>query len=375
MPSSTSSSETSTFERALPVGRWVPEVMVAVFLSVAFVIVVEAALAKRGFRPTVSDSSQRWMEQRARASALGDRALILVGASRIQLDIDLQVLRHLTGLEPVQLAVDGSSFVPVLEELAGDSNVTGMVLVEFQDHVMVAPREDRASALVKQWKRDPIKPDQSMWRWLEFEKTEELLTNLLQAHLRSYADGASPINAVTSRLLDRKATPQYLVMSPNRSRSADYRLVEMPSFYYRRVLRNLGKSAPPVTNGMSWSALDVALTEKISTLKVADEGDFPVGIEKMAETVRAIQSRGGAVYFVSFPTSGLVRELDQRRFPREVFWDRFVAIVGAPSIHSHDVPALNQFVCPDGSHLDFRDQANFTESLVDALGLSTRNSK
>ena len=118
MPSSTSS-----FERAVPEGNWLRIDLVALLLLVMFIGIVELRLGVRGFRPMRTDSEWSWVAQRARASALGERALVLVGASRMLLDIDLQVLRRETGLEPVQLAIDDSSFVPVLEDLADDPDI------------------------------------------------------------------------------------------------------------------------------------------------------------------------------------------------------------------------------------------------------------
>src|SRR5262245_61597495 len=92
---------------------------------------MELRLAARGIQPTAADNARLWADQRSRASRLGDRALILVGDSRMHVGIDLDTLRKMTGLEPVQLAIDASSFVPVLGGLADDPRVTGTVVVSF----------------------------------------------------------------------------------------------------------------------------------------------------------------------------------------------------------------------------------------------------
>ncbi|MGH8482027.1 MAG: hypothetical protein ACRES8_06170, partial [Nevskiaceae bacterium] len=82
---------------------------------------------------------------------------------------------------------------------------------------------------------------------------------------------------------------------------------------------------------------------------------------------RAIRARGGRVAFVVLPKSGLVRMLEERRYPRAQFWDRFVALAEAPSVHFEDVPAWRGLECPDGSHLDLRQRAAFTEGLAEVL--------
>jgi len=87
-----------------------------------------------------------------------------------------------------------------------------------------------------------------------------------------------------------------------------------------------------------------------------------------------IEARGGKVIFIEMPTSGMVREIEGRRFPREAFLRAFERENGTRVISSIDDPDLSQFVCLDGSHLDFRDRAKFAEKLVHALemrGLTT----
>ena len=92
----------------------------AVLVWAAFVGLMELQLAHRRVLPTLVDSESLWIRQRVLASRLQERALVLIGTSRIQLAADLEVLRARSGLEPVQLAVDGSSFVPILEGFAAD---------------------------------------------------------------------------------------------------------------------------------------------------------------------------------------------------------------------------------------------------------------
>lgn len=369
MPSSISSSESSDFERTIPPGAWLSSIAVALFLGVAAVAAMEYWLAVRGFRPTVSDSPALWISQRMRASELGEKAITLVGASRVQLDLDMRKLRDATGLEPVQLAVDGSSFLPILEDLSLDPSITGTVLVGYQDNVLVAPRPDHASAMVREWRATRTDHGIGRWNWPTFDRSEGYIDDVLKGHLRSYADGANPVSTLMLRLLDPRATPQYLVMRPSRARSADYRLVDMPAFYYRRVLRNLGKNAPPVEGGMSWEALDRALKDTIGKLPPSEAGAFAESARKVAEMAAAIEARGGKVYFVVFPTSGLVKALDDHLYPRALFWDTFVSNARVTALHFEDSPALRSFHCPDGSHLDYRDQIGFTDALVTALGL------
>jgi hypothetical protein len=100
-----------------------------------------------------------------------------------------------------------------------------------------------------------------------------------------------------------------------------------------------------------------------------DDGLFRQNLPAIDAMGKSIQAHGGRVLFVVFPKSGYVKQTDDRRYPRSLFWDRFAT--GAPglSLHFEDVPALKAFTCPDGSHLDYRDRGRFSQALAAALHL------
>ena len=151
MPSSISSSEvlgkvraddvSSAYRRA-PKIRW-QILLTGLTLFALFVAAMEVRLTIRGIRPTAVDNETSWMRERARASSLGERAVILIGASRMQTAIDLDVLRVRTKQEPVQLAIDASSFIPILAGLAKDPAIRGTVIVSFMDSTLTMPQDQK----------------------------------------------------------------------------------------------------------------------------------------------------------------------------------------------------------------------------------------
>lgn len=355
MPSSTSNSE-----RHLPQVPWLQILGLAVFIFIVAVVALEKRLSWLGYQPVASDSSTRWLKERARASELGERALILVGASRIQLGLDLDVLRARTGLEPVQLAIDGSAFTPILEGLANDPTIRGTILVDYYDHA-VGARGGAAENMQRRYE------ETGGFRWYlaqPAETIEDQLTQWVKEHLSAYADGANPMTSLYWRSIPgNKAQQQYLVTRPDRSRFADYSLVTMPDFYFQRVARTLGEDLDPRSPGIG-----VELARKISAISPMDNSAFLHEARSINHMVSKIRSHGGNVVFVAMPSSGMVRAIENRRYPRELFWDRFINESSATGIHSAYEPRLKEFVCPDGSHLDARDQARFTHRLVDVIG-------
>jgi len=199
-----------------------------------------------------------------------------------------------------------------------------------------------------------------------FGTAERWLTDGWRRALRSYADGAKPVTALERRVLMREA-PQYLLMRPDRSRVADYSRID-ETREMLNVLRRHGLRLPagvdlPRDEGRIRATI-AAIPPDTASL-AAYEGET----HRLARQVATLRSRGARVYFVVLPKTGLVRALEERQYPRRQFWDRFAAEIGAPAVHFEDVPGLRGFACPDGSHLDFRDQARFTAALARALGL------
>ena len=71
--------------------------------------------------------------------------------------------------------------------------------------------------------------------------------------------------------------------------------------------------------------------------------------------------------FVRFPTTDEHWEIDEKVFPKRVYWDQVERLTGGKTIHFRDVPSLANFDCPDTSHLDYRDAPKFTAALLDEL--------
>ena len=356
-------SSTSSSKQRLPQLAWQRLLSGGLLIAAAFIGVVELRLAARGYKPSVLDSAATWIEQRQRADALGSGAIVLVGGSRILLDTDAASLRRETGLEPVQLAVDGSSFVPVLADLAADPGIRGTVLVDFEVSELMGPaRYDTAYAYEEAYAH---RPRSSL---PNFKSSEAFLTDALHAHLRSYSDGARPLTQIRTRILEPRPTAQYLRMLPDREVLADYRQVEMPAFYYFRVMRNLGEPMPEA-QGMNYTQLEADIQGRIAALSAIDNSYFLSSMVEIEGMANAIEARGGRVLFMVFPKSGDVEELDDRRFPRTMFWDRFAALTRSKTLYFSDIPALRTLVCPDGSHLDYHDRGRFTRAMVAALHL------
>jgi hypothetical protein len=351
------SSTSSSSERLPRYGDFVA-LLVGLFLGLAVVLAVEMRLRQVGLCPDVHDTKELWAAERARASALGDRALVLVGDSQIQVDVDLETLAGETGLVPVQLAINGSQYLPVLADLADDPQITGTVVLG-----------------AEVWKLLPTNKRDSASEWVEFYRNnfQGLWAPALEARLKGrvqswsalYASGI-PWDRLWPLLTDNRENMfwSYLTIRPNRQYDANYRLVKQPDAYMARVMRDLGQGfniPPPST-----MAQFVASVRRILNSKPAGLPMDPEQFGYVNSLINQIMARGGKVMVVRFPSFGLIWEIDEHRHPRKNTWDRFAVATRARTIHFGDYPDL-QYKLPDGSHLDVSNKVEFTKALAGVL--------
>jgi hypothetical protein len=115
--------------------------------------------------------------------------------------------------------------------------------------------------------------------------------------------------------------------------------------------------------------IEQVLKLKASLQQPENNNAYVQGANYLRRLVTAINLHGGKVLFVAMPTSGMIREIDEKRHPREAFLGVFEKESGSSILNSADDPALRYFTCPDGSHLDFRDRSRFTAAMVHSLGI------
>jgi hypothetical protein len=62
-----------------------------------------------------------------------------------------------------------------------------------------------------------------------------------------------------------------------------------------------------------------------------------------------------------------VRDIENKFAPRVAFWDRLIESSGTLGIHFEDYPELQDFRCPEWSHLTSEDASEFTRRLMPIL--------
>jgi hypothetical protein len=287
-----------------------------------------------GFVPMVNDDADLWSLARSRVRADDPNEIVLIGGSRLQLGLDPELFaRSFTDRKPIQLAVDGSSCVPVLDHFSRDEHFRGLLICEVS-HFFFSGLDLTAG---KQAEYVHHYQQRSASAFIE-----ESLRSWIQSHLVLRLSDVS-LKRLPGHLIHGKSLkPNYIVTLPGRSRRADYSQSDLPGLqrYREEKSRAAEFGAPPAQ-----------LQHDLDTLE---------------EMVRRIQSRGGRVVFLVMPTSGVVRQIEQEHVPREKYWDRLVAHTQAMTIHFANYTSL-QFECPEGSHLDYREAREFTRHFASIL--------
>jgi hypothetical protein len=172
------------------------------------------------------------------------------------------------------------------------------------------------------------------------------------SRMQAHAIAARPDFAIVTlakRYLNHQGRPykEYVTFERDRSGGTDYRKSDLKATRSARV----------------------ADLENYYSMTISPKPD--VWLAEMREVIRwvdKINARGGKVVIYREPVSGEHIELDEANFPRELYWDKLVAIMPALMIDFRDYPALN-IDTPDTSHIDIKDIDRHTRALVRVLKL------
>ena len=341
MPSSTSSSELE-YQRPLPQSdtRWA--VLLALLLFAAGMVAWELYWRDYGGVPAYRNSDGQWAIQRRRIDAGEGSKTVIIGASRMLFDVQLHVWERLAGERPIQLALEGTSPLPVLEGLADDPDFTGRLLVGIAPDVFFTGFTYREDA-IRQY--DTETPSQRAGEWLSM--------TFLEPWLAFYEDDFALMT-----VLKRQPWPK---REGVRSRESVRKLSVSEADRNTRMWRKV--ETDPAYAGMAQRIWAQDFDEPPPGGREALRKLVGEQIDRAAAAVGKLRARGVTVIFVRAPSDGRYLEYENRDFPRAETWDLLLARTGAPGIHFEDHPELQGLRLPEWSHLAAADAEKFTAAL------------
>lgn len=333
-------SSTSSSSQRVPADgrRW--HVVVALLLAVGVIAGLEVGWRAWGLRPSIVDGTGSWVAARER---IEPRSTVLLGASRIQAAIDPDVLREETGTPVVQLALPAGSPLPLLQDLAREAGFEGQVVVDFMSSIFFNVEHEMYQN-VPRLNLEALHDRRRFWKHPS-TSIEAALSAGVAGRLAVMNPEIAP-RTLIERLAaggGRLFVIKYKHVRRNRFAPRDFQAIDARAHMVRQ------------RNGFRGRGRAATVAERDSL------------IEELERAVQTLRGNGASVVLVRFPVCGLILELEETEYPREQYWEVVAKRVTAPTIDFEAYPELSQYSCHDGSHLDWRETAEFTRALASVV--------
>lgn len=333
-------------ERDIPDRRWGAIMFAALVLTLLMLGAWEWHWRAYGVESSIANSDGLWATQRRRIdNGEGNGATVVIGSSRMLFDLQLPVWQKLSGTRPIQLALEGTSPMFALEDLADDPNFrNGRLLVGVAPDIFFSGFAYRADVLRYLHKQSPT---QRIGQWLSMHFVEPYL---------AFDD---PDYALPTVLERQEWWPVREGLHPRK----DVRklMVVVDEDRASHIWDKLEKDPAYAALAQSIWAQHLAIPPGESPASLQKSTDAQ--IERAAKAVAKLRKRNVEVIFVRTPSAGKYLAFEDKVFPRAKTWDVLLAKTGAPGVHFQDHPELQGFWLPEWSHLAAGDAVRFTQAL------------
>lgn len=332
-------------ERDIPAQPWRRILAIAAVLFLAAMACWEWAWRDFGARPAYRNSNGQWAIERRRINQGEGDALVLSGASRVLFDVQLPEWERATGERPIQLAMEGTSPLPMVEDLAADPAFTGRLVIGVAPDVFFSGFAYRGDVVEYTQKQGP---SQRSGTWLSM--------HLLEPYFAFYEDDFALATVV--RRQDWPLRPG--MQKRTRVRKLAESAVDRNTWMWDKVAsdpeyRALARAIWAEDFGGPFPNMDTP--EKAKEVVDAE-------IARAKKAIDALRARGVRVMFVRLPSDGEYYAFEQKHFPRAQTWDRLLAETATPGIHFEDYPQLQGYELPEWSHASAPEARRMTLQLA-----------
>jgi hypothetical protein len=341
MPSSTSSSD---FDRALPVGSLGRSGVYALLLAAMLMIAWEFFWRSEGAEPSYRNSESLWTIQRRRIDNGQGNRVVFAGSSRVLFDLQLDIWEQESGKRPIQLALEGTSPVRVMEGLAEDTDFTGSLIVGVAPGLFFSGFEYRKAVLDRYGKESPT-------QWLG-----QQVSMLIEPYLAFYSFDFSLFTVIKRQawpgrdgVVSKMDIRKLANMEADRNNRMWSKVDTDPS--YRAIARQ------------GWVDGFKPLSERSEEQIARMLEGRAKQIERAVAATKKLNARGVEVIFLRNPSEGHYAISEPMFNPRDKTWDVLIEQTGVLGVHWQDHVELQGFWLPEWSHMTGSEADRYTKAL------------
>ena len=343
---STSSSDSSEFDRALPGKPMGTSWLVAVLACIVLMGAWEMYWRGQGATPAYRNSEGLWAMQRRRIDKGEGNLPVLVGSSRTLFNLNLDTWEKTTGVRPIQLALEGTSPLTALEGLAEDPDFTGNVLVGVAPGLFFSGFEYRKSSFERYEK-------ESWSQWLG-----QQISMRIEPFFAFYEPDFALFTVLERQPLpDRDGVPNELDVR---------KLSNMTSIDRNTRMWSRLETDPAYADiaQRTWADGFIPLSERDEEWVKGRMEKRDKQIERAVAAVEILHARGIEVIFVRHPAEGHYAVSEPMYQPREDNWDVLIEKTGAMGLHWQDHPEMQGYWLPEWSHMSAGEAERYTAALT-----------
>jgi hypothetical protein len=324
--------------------------VVCICITIAALISWEFYLrSEKQLTVSYDDGPSLWSNKRANVYGSQESRTVFIGSSRIKFDLDVPTWEKLTGENAIQLAIEGNSPLPILEDLANDPKFNGKLIIDVTEGLFFTNSPyniEYPKKHVKYFKDET-----------PAQKASFQLNHLIESQVAFLDKESFSLNA----LLDQTHV---------KSRPGVFVMPIFPFQFGRVTFERQNKMNDEFLRDTS---LQKRVTDiwmffaKMDTEKPMTGEPFEKIIASVKTNIDKIKARGGKIIFIRTPSSGPYWMGEQQSHPRKNYWDVLLAKTQTPGFHFQDNPRMASLICPEWSHLTPGDAIVFTEEFVGEL--------
>ena len=324
--------------------------VLTLILVTTTIILWEFNLRSKDIPISYDDGNELWADKRAMVYEPADKATVFIGSSRNKYDLDIDTWRSVTGENSIQLAFEGASPLPILDDLADDPKFKGKLMIDVTEGLffgLSSPNGTRVKNALDYYKK--ITPAQRF----SFK-----INHVLESQLVFLDRDFLSLNG----LMEKTGVPK---------RPGVYGAPDFPMEFQKVTFDRQDKmydrfvADTNLQNKVKSIWQDIGkMMASIPPLSASQQDSIIATVKTDCDKIKA---RGGQIIFVRTPSSGPFLMGEKMGFPREKYWERLLTVTNCQGIHFEDFPAIAHFQCPEFSHLQPSDAILFTKSLIDIL--------